>query len=119
MKNNATVDVLREVIEESGLHNFKHVEKIGEVLTHYRNNLRNVNRVAHATCFLVILENSDKQSVHLEEHEKFDLEWASAEEIVQNWESRNQNKDYDHWIYFFNKAVTRVVELGYDTNIVK
>src|SRR3990167_9046615 len=47
---------LREVTEESGLHDFLHVEKIGEALTHYYNTLRNVNREAHATCFLIILK---------------------------------------------------------------
>src|SRR5687767_1009075 len=61
---------LREVVEESGLHDFLHVEKIAEALTHYHNSLRNVNRVAHATCFLIILKSTDLKPVHLEEHEK-------------------------------------------------
>src|SRR3989344_7057503 len=41
--------VLREVREESGLHDFLHIEKIAEAMTHYRNTLKNVDRVAHAT----------------------------------------------------------------------
>lgn len=106
--------ILREVIEESGLYDFEYVEKIGEALTHYHNTLRNVNRVAHATCFLVILKSTGLKPVHLEEHEKFSLVWATAEDILADWESRNQNKDNDHWIYFMKKAVARAKELGYD-----
>ncbi|MDO8565505.1 MAG: NUDIX domain-containing protein [bacterium] len=106
--------VLREVTEEGGLHDFLHVEKIGEALTHYHNSLRNVDRVAHATCFLVILKSTDLVPVHLEEHEKFVLAWATSNEILANWEARNQNKDNDHWIYFLKKSVARAKELGYD-----
>jgi 8-oxo-dGTP pyrophosphatase MutT (NUDIX family) len=106
--------VLREVIEESGLHDFLHVEKIGEALAHYHNGLKNVDRVAHATCFLVILKSTDAVPVKLEAHEKFTLAWATAEEIFENWKARNENKDHDHWIYFLQKSVTRAIELGYD-----
>jgi 8-oxo-dGTP pyrophosphatase MutT (NUDIX family) len=107
--------VLREVVEESGLYDFLYVEKIAEALTHYHNSLRNVDRVAHATCFLVILKSNEVKPTQLEEHEKFTLVWASAEEILSNWNSRNENKDNDHWIYFLNKSVSRAKELGYDT----
>lgn len=107
--------ILREVTEESGLYNFIYVEKIAEALAHYHNTLRNVNRVAHATCFLVILKSTDLKPVQLEDHEKFSLFWANVEELLENWESRNENKDCDHWIYFLNKSIKRAVELGYDT----
>jgi len=107
--------VLREVVEESGLYDFLYVEKIAEALTHYRNTLRNVNRVAHATCFLIVLKSADAKPTQLEEHEKFTLAWATSDQILENWNTRNENKDYDHWIYFFDKAVARAKELGYDT----
>ena len=106
--------VLREVVEESGLHDFLYVEKIAEAFSHYRNNLRNVNRVAFATCYLVILKSTDLVPTELEEHEKFELAWATKDELLKNWEDRNENKDNDHWIYFLNKAVSRAIELGYD-----
>jgi 8-oxo-dGTP pyrophosphatase MutT (NUDIX family) len=106
--------VLREVTEESGLYDFEHIEKIAEAITHYHNSLRNVDRVAHATCFLVVVKSTDLRPVKLEEHEKFQLAWVSAEEILADWESRNQNKDNDHWIYFLHKTVSRAKELGYD-----
>jgi NADH pyrophosphatase NudC (nudix superfamily) len=99
---------LREVVEESGLCDFLRVEKLAEAMTHYHNNLRNVNRVAHATCFLIILKSTKLQSVELEAHEKFVLEWATAEEILSNWDERNTNHDFDHWIYFMNKALERI-----------
>src|SRR6185369_4289765 len=107
--------VLREVIEEGGLDDFLHVEKIAEAFTHYFNSLKKVNRVAKATCFLVILKSRRLVPVQLEAHEKFTLAWVTAQEIKDNWGERNQNKDYDHWIYFFKKSVARAKELGYDT----
>ena len=110
--------VLREVVEESGLHDFLYIEETAEAFCHYHNVLRNVNRVAKATNFLIILKSTSLVEVKLEEHEKFFLYWATAEEILDSWKSRNQNKDYDHWIYFLKKTVKRVVELGYDTTSV-
>jgi 8-oxo-dGTP pyrophosphatase MutT (NUDIX family) len=108
--------VLREVTEESGLHDFLHVEKIAEAFAHYHNSLRKVNRVAKATCFLVILRSISCMPVHLEEHEKFSLAWATADEILADWHARNTAKDYDHWIYFFKKSIARVEDLGYAKN---
>jgi 8-oxo-dGTP pyrophosphatase MutT (NUDIX family) len=107
--------VLREVVEESGLHDFLHVEQIAEAFTHYNNSLKKVNRVAKATCFLGILKTANAVETKLEDHEKFTLHWATAEEVFSNWKSRSENKDYDHWIYFLNKSVARARELGYDT----
>ncbi len=109
------VGVLREVTEESGLHDFLYVEKIAEAMTHYHNFAKNVNRVAKATCFLVILKSADLVEMHLEAHEKFTLLWKTAEEILTNWGEHNATHDHDHWIYFLNKAVARAKELGYDT----
>ncbi|KKR62136.1 hypothetical protein A2643_02110 [Candidatus Nomurabacteria bacterium RIFCSPHIGHO2_01_FULL_39_220] len=106
--------VLREITEESGLHNFLYVESIAEALCHYHNILKDVNRIAHATCFLVILENKDLIDTRLEEHEKLTLAWSTSKEIISNWELRNENKGYDHWIYFLKKSVARAQELGYD-----
>ena len=107
--------VLREVIEESGLHDFLYVEKTAEALCHYYNSLRKVNRVTNSTCFLVILKSVKLKSIELEEHEKFELAWVTPEEMLSNWKSRNKNKDYDHWIkLFLKKSVNRAIELGYD-----
>lgn len=105
--------VLREVTEESGLHDFAHVEQIGQALTHYRNTLKNVNRVAHATCLLVILNSADLKPTSLEEHEKFDLVWTTGAELLADFEARNENRDNDHWIHFMNKALARIEMLGH------
>jgi len=106
--------VLREVIEESGLYNFLYVEKIAEAITHYHNTLKNVNRLAYATCFLVILKSIDLKPTQFEEHEKFELIWVTAQEMLSNLEINNENKNRDHWIYFLKKSVNRAIELGYD-----
>jgi hypothetical protein len=110
------IGTLREVTEESGLYDFKYVENLGQAYTHYYNTLRKVNRVALATCFLIILKSTDLKSVELEEHEKFSLVWATDEDILADLKSRNENKDNDHWIYFMEKAVKRVKELGYENH---
>jgi ADP-ribose pyrophosphatase YjhB (NUDIX family) len=106
--------VLREVVEESGLHDFEYVEKIAEALCHFHNTLKNVDRVAYATCFLVILKSANLIPTKLEEHEKFVLVWKTSEEIMKDWEKRNEQKDLDHWIYFFKKSINHIKELGYD-----
>jgi 8-oxo-dGTP pyrophosphatase MutT (NUDIX family) len=105
--------VLREVMEESGLHDFVHIEKLSEVITHYRNNVKKVNRKAHATCFLFILNSNNLHGQQLEEHEKIDLVWTKAENIKENWESRNENKDFDHWLYFLKLAQGKLNSMGY------
>src|SRR3990167_8705190 len=105
------VGVLREIKEESGLHDFLYVEKIAEALTHYHNKAKNVNRLAHATCFLVILKSTELLPTQLEEHEKFSLAWATPPQILENWGERNQEKGLDHWIYFLQKSVERAIEL--------
>ncbi len=104
---------LREVVEESGLDDYAQVEKIAEAIAHYHNILKNVNRAAYAVCYLVVLRSRRLVETHLEAHEKFTLEWATEEEILENWRSRNDNHDYDHWIYFLEKARQRLHELGY------
>ena len=110
--------VEREVVEESGLHNFLYIEKIGAGFAHYYNSLRKVNRVTKSTCFLFILKDRDLIEVKHEEHEKFSLAWATAEEIFVNWESKNKEHNLDHWLYFFKKSIKRAKELGYDTTSV-
>lgn len=107
--------VLREVVEESGLHDFLYVEKMAEVFAHYHNTLKNVNRVTKVACFLVVLKSTDLVDTQLEEHETFSLHWESAEEILSSWEASNQVNDLGHWVYFLKKSVARAKELGYDT----
>lgn len=113
-KEDIKIGVQREIAEESGLYDFLYVEKIGNVLCHYHNNTKNVNRVAYATCFLIVLKSNKVVPTKLEDHEKFTLAWADLEKILEGWKTRNQNRDYDHWIYFLKKSVARLNELGYD-----
>lgn len=105
--------ILREVREESGLYDFAHVEFVAEALAHYHNDLKRVNRIAHTRCFLVILQSRAARATQLEEHEKFDLAWATAREIIDNWNERNADHNLDHWIYFFDIAQKHITDLGY------
>ncbi len=106
---------LREIVEESGLHDFLYIEKIGVSMTHYFNNLKNVNRIAKASCFLVILKSKSLVPTQLEEHEKFSLTWSTPKEILENWNNtRDKEHQPEHWIYFLKKSAKRAKELGYD-----
>ena len=110
---------LRELTEESGLYDFLYVEKIDKALTHYFNFNKKKNRIALATCFLVILKSTELKLTKFEEHEEFELEWVNPEGLLSIWEAHSEEKNYDHWIYFLKKAVNRAIELGYDTTSQK
>lgn len=105
--------VLREVREESGLHDFLQFEKVAECFAHYRNAVKQVNRAAHATCFLAVLRSADLVNTEHEAHEDFSLVWVTAGDIRKNWEAQNQDHGVDHWLYFLDKAVARLEILGY------
>ncbi len=106
--------IKREVREEGGLYDFAHVEKIGTTFPHYHNKLKNVDRVAEAQGFLIILKSDKIKSVKLEEHEKFELVWVTPEEMEKNWQDHNQEGNYTHWINFLQSAVARAIEMGFD-----
>lgn len=105
--------VLREVREESGLYDFSCVEKVEKVTAHYFNTNKNVNRVATATCFLLILNSDKREKTKLEVHESFSFVWARSEEVLSSWKGNNEEKNYEHWIYLFKKSIERLKELGY------
>ncbi len=107
--------IMREVTEESGLYDFKHVEKVQTSFSHFYNSRRNVNRVALATCYLIILRSNKQQERKLEPHEQdLHVSWMSAQDILKNWHAFNNDKRLDHWISFLHQAVGRAIELGYD-----
>ena len=105
--------ILRDVTEESGLHDFLYVENIGQAFAHYYNSLRKVNRVTLSTCLLIVLNSTDLKPVKLEDHEKFSLFWTRADELLENLKSMNMEGNNDHWIYFMGRALERIKELGY------
>jgi len=111
--------ILREVREEGGLCDFGHTEIIGVALAHYHNSNKNVNRVTHSTCVLTFLKSTELVPTQLEAHEKFSLAWATAGEILDCWRDRNQNGDYSHWIYFFEKATARIEEILYKKKLAE
>jgi hypothetical protein len=82
--------------------------------THYHNIAKNVDRVAKATCILVILKSADLVPTQLEAHEQFSLVWMPGAEMRAWWASHNEDENYSHWIYFLDKAGARARELGYD-----
>ena len=105
--------VLREVVEESGLYDFLRIEKIGKVIAHYYNKSKDINRITNTTFFLVVLKSKNVINTKLEDHEKFVLDWVEVKEIISELRLRNQQKDYDHWIYFIKEAVKKLKKLDY------
>lgn len=105
--------ILREIEEEGGLYDFDRVIYLDEVIAHYHNRLKNVNRVAYATCFLVIVRSTTTKPQQLEEHESFDLIWVRAEELRNNWAMWNSEHGLDHWIYFLDIACEQLRTMGF------
>jgi ADP-ribose pyrophosphatase YjhB (NUDIX family) len=105
---------LRELFEESGLFDFLHTEKIDQVICHYFNRNKEVYVMANATCFLVILNSTKRENPKFENHENnFEFTWATGDEILNSWKTGNQDRDYDHWIYFFEKSQEKLKKLGH------
>ncbi|MFA4818306.1 MAG: alpha/beta fold hydrolase [Patescibacteria group bacterium] len=111
---NEQTEVIREIKEESGLYDFCHIEKISTAFSHFYNSLKNVNRFAHAVCYLFILKSTNVKPTKLEVHEKYSLVWKDPAEIEQNWTKQNRQADTEYWVYFLHQAVVRAVELGFD-----
>jgi len=105
--------ILREITEESGLYDFEKVEVVEKARAHYYHSLKHLNRVADATCLLVILKKSDSKDVKHEAHEKFDLVWLSADELDDGIRSWNGDGNH-HWLRFIQQAIGLAIELGYD-----
>jgi len=114
-KEDLTQGILREIEEESGLHDFNHIETLDDAFVHYYNFKKKVARVARATCLFVTLASNAKKELHQESHENYTLTWSNPDEVIAWWETNNKNHDYDHWIIFLKKGVARAVELGFDT----
>jgi leucyl-tRNA synthetase len=107
--------VLRETEEETGLYDFKSIESLGEVNAHYHHHTKNLDRVAHATCLLIVANSTKTKATKLEDHEKeMVLEWITPDEAIANWQSR-EDKGAEHWIYLMTQGVGRLIELGIDT----
>ena len=96
--------IIREVREESGLYDLLRVEIIGEAITHYYASHKNLNRIAHVTGFFIVLNSTDRVPTEAEPHEQFTLVWKTFDEVIDNLKSKNENHDYDHWLYFLDKA---------------
>lgn len=107
--------IIREVREESGLHDFSYVEEIGEAMVHYFHSIKKVNRITLAACFLIILDSTNLVDTEPEEHENFNLIWVKKEDLIINWKNnRDDENQPHHWIYYLEKAVKRAIELGHD-----
>jgi leucyl-tRNA synthetase len=106
--------VLREVLEEGGLYDFKHIQKIETSYAHYFNTAKKVNRVARAECYAIVLNSTDTKEVVLEDHEDFELAWWSAEDIRRWWVEHDDEDGFKHYIRFLDESVAWLIKEGYD-----
>lgn len=106
------IAIIREVKEESGLCNFQQIIELGKFKAHYFNPLKNIPRVTSAVAYLLLLENTKTVETKLESHENFKLYWASFDEILNNLYLRNNDNDYDHWIYFLKQSHEILIKIG-------
>lgn len=108
--------IIREVREESGLHDFLHVEEIGEAMVHYFHSIKKVNRITLAACFLIVINSTNLVDTEPEEHENFALTWVKKEDLVFNWKNnRDDENQPHHWIYFLEKVHKRLIDQGHTT----
>lgn len=106
--------VIREITEESGLFDFLHIEELGNFVAHYYHNRKKLNRVTHSTFFLFVLNSKNIVRTKHEDHENFYLTFVDLNELIFDLSSRNQEKNYDHWIHFLKKANKRLTDLGHN-----
>ena len=103
----------REVAEESGFNDFTRIEELGHIFAHYYNGLKRIPRSALAAGYLIVLNSTRADETRREEHEKFDIAWVSAHEIVENWK-QHESIGLGHWKLFLERGIARAIELGYD-----
>jgi len=103
----------REVAEESGFFDFKFTECLGYNFAHYYNGLKKIPRSGLACGYLIVLNSTEAKETSKEEHEKFDIKWVDAKDIVENWKE-HESIGLGHWQMFLQRGIARAIELGYD-----
>jgi leucyl-tRNA synthetase len=113
--------VQRELREEGGFHNFETVEPLAHAYTNYYNSVKKHRVCGLALCNLVVLKNTDRLPLKLEEHESgFETVWATPDEILKNWQKFSYGDgSLDHWRWFLNLGVARLKELQIDKQAYK
>lgn len=87
--------LIREIEEESGYYNYSLIELLwGQIETHYYMSEKREHRIKIITSYLVVLENLERKGSRLEEDEKFELRFASYEELL---ELMRWYKNIDWW----------------------
>jgi len=105
--------VIREIVEESGLHDFLYIEELGTALAHYYHSRKKLNRVTRATFFLMIVKSKNLVETKHEDHENFILDWVDYDELILDLSYRNEEKNHDHWIYFLEQSKEKIKDLKY------
>lgn len=76
--------LVREIAEESWYYNYSIIGQLwGEIETHYYMSTKKEYRAKSITSYLVVLEDLAKTNECLEEDEKFVLNFASYEELLE------------------------------------
>jgi leucyl-tRNA synthetase/8-oxo-dGTP pyrophosphatase MutT (NUDIX family) len=105
----------RETAEELGLSDIKSVYPLGEKMNvHYYHSGKNLNRVATAYPFLIILNSEDGSSAR-EAHENFETLWGDADEIISQLEADSTSETTRlHYVEGMKRGVSLAIALGLD-----
>ncbi len=105
----------RETAEELGLSDIKSIHSLGEKMhVHYFHSGKNLNRVATAHPFLIIL-NSEEGSSSREAHENFETSWGDAKEIIAQLEADSTLETTRlHYVEGMKRGVSLAIALGLD-----
>jgi len=106
---------MRETAEELGLSDIKSVYALGEKMhVHYFHSGKNLNRVATAYPFLIIL-NSEEGNSAREAHENFETGWGDAEEIIKQLQQDSTPETTRlHYVEGMKRGVSLAIALGLD-----
>ncbi len=103
----------RELAEEAGITKVISWHQLGQQLfCNYWNHSKGVFKLARSFQFLAVVDSGDIGETKREAHEKFDLEWKSAEEILKLFEETIPKSR--HFFDILGRAVYKLKELGLD-----
>lgn len=103
----------RELNEEAGISKVISWHQLGSKLfCHYFNRSKNVFKSATSMQFLAIVDSDNIGEAKKEAHEKFDLEWKSAEGLLKLFEETVPNSR--HFFEILGRAVLLSNKLGLD-----
>jgi leucyl-tRNA synthetase len=97
----------RELAEEAGFHDVKELIQLGGPnYSYFHNPNKDSNRRSFSYMFLAIIDKADQKPQALESHEKYEVVWSGADEIMRDLEATSEGRG--HWIDGMGRALEAV-----------